>query len=164
MGPSGVMVLRAGRRRVGHLECLVDAVELRKNEFAIAVFLLAPSSGLPPGWQPSGISLPCVWRTTISTGNSFVNDHETGPVHHKKTGWVHSHLFGASGGAQTAAAAAAGRQLGGCIAVPAIPSGYASMSAWFVCHRMLWLHVKGKWEGNEGRRVSAGLCGCGPSV
>jgi len=40
-GPSG-LVLRAGRRRVGNLtplECLVEAVELRKDEFAVAVVL-----------------------------------------------------------------------------------------------------------------------------
>ena len=41
-GPSGLLVLRAGRRRGGNLtplECLVEAVELRKNEFAMAVVL-----------------------------------------------------------------------------------------------------------------------------
>jgi hypothetical protein len=41
-GPSGLLVLRAGRRRGGNLtplECLVEAVELRKNEFADAVVL-----------------------------------------------------------------------------------------------------------------------------
>jgi hypothetical protein len=41
-GPRGLLVLRAGRRRVGNLtplECLVEAVELRKNEFAAAVVL-----------------------------------------------------------------------------------------------------------------------------
>jgi hypothetical protein len=41
-GPSGLLVLRAGRRRVGNLtplECLVEAVELRKHEFAVAVVL-----------------------------------------------------------------------------------------------------------------------------
>jgi hypothetical protein len=35
--PSGLLVLRAGRRRVGNLtplECLVEVVELRKKEFA----------------------------------------------------------------------------------------------------------------------------------
>jgi len=40
-GPSG-LVLRAGRRRGGNLtplECLVEAVELRKDEFAVAVVL-----------------------------------------------------------------------------------------------------------------------------
>ena len=40
-GPSG-LVLRAGRRRGGNLtplECLVEAVELRKDEFALAVVL-----------------------------------------------------------------------------------------------------------------------------
>jgi hypothetical protein len=40
-GPtSGQLVLRDGRRRVGNLtliECLVEAVELRKDEFAVAV-------------------------------------------------------------------------------------------------------------------------------
>ena len=38
-GPSGLLVLR---HRVGNLtplECLVEAVELRKNEFALAVVL-----------------------------------------------------------------------------------------------------------------------------
>ena len=42
-GPtSGLLVLRAGRRRVGNLtplECLVEAVELWKDEFAVAVVL-----------------------------------------------------------------------------------------------------------------------------
>ena len=42
-GPtSWLLVLRAGRRRVGNLtplECLVEAVELRKDEFAVAVVL-----------------------------------------------------------------------------------------------------------------------------
>jgi hypothetical protein len=42
-GPtSGLLVLRAVRRRVGNLtplECLVEAVELRKDEFAVAVVL-----------------------------------------------------------------------------------------------------------------------------
>ena len=41
-GPSGLLVLRAGRPRVGNLtplECLVEAVELRKNQFAVAVVL-----------------------------------------------------------------------------------------------------------------------------
>ena len=42
-GPtSGLLVLRAGRRRVGNLtplECLVEAVELRKDEFFVAVVL-----------------------------------------------------------------------------------------------------------------------------
>jgi hypothetical protein len=41
-GPSGLLVLRAGRRRGGKLnplECLVEAVELRKKEFAVAVVL-----------------------------------------------------------------------------------------------------------------------------
>ena len=42
-GPtSGLLVLRAGRRRVGNLtplECLVEAVEVRKDEFAVAVVL-----------------------------------------------------------------------------------------------------------------------------
>ena len=42
-GPtSGLLVLRAGRRRVGNLtplECLVEAVELRKNELPDAVVL-----------------------------------------------------------------------------------------------------------------------------
>ena len=40
-GQSG-LVLRAGRRRGGNLtplECLVEAVELRKDEFAVAVVL-----------------------------------------------------------------------------------------------------------------------------
>ena len=40
--PSGLLVLRAGRRRGGYLtplECLVEAVELRKDEFAVAVVL-----------------------------------------------------------------------------------------------------------------------------
>ena len=40
-GPSG-LVLRAGRRRGGNLtplECLVEAVELREDEFAVAVVL-----------------------------------------------------------------------------------------------------------------------------
>jgi hypothetical protein len=42
-GPSG-LVLRAGRRRGGNLtplECLVEAVELREDEFAVAVVLRA---------------------------------------------------------------------------------------------------------------------------
>jgi hypothetical protein len=42
--PSGLLVLRAGRRQVGNptpLECLMEAVELRKNEFAVAVVLCA---------------------------------------------------------------------------------------------------------------------------
>ncbi len=42
-GPtSGQLVLRAGRRRVGNLtplEYLAEAVELRKDEFAVAVVL-----------------------------------------------------------------------------------------------------------------------------
>ena len=42
-GPtSGLLVLRARRRRVGNLtplECLVEAVELRKDEFVVAVVL-----------------------------------------------------------------------------------------------------------------------------
>ncbi len=41
---SGQLVLRAGRRRVGNLtpfECLVEAVELWKDEFAVAVVLEA---------------------------------------------------------------------------------------------------------------------------
>jgi uncharacterized ParB-like nuclease family protein len=41
-GLVGRLVLRAGRRRGGHLtplECLVEAVELRKKAFAVAVFL-----------------------------------------------------------------------------------------------------------------------------
>jgi hypothetical protein len=41
-GPSGLLVLRAGRRRGGNLtplECLVEAVELRKDEVAGAVVL-----------------------------------------------------------------------------------------------------------------------------
>jgi hypothetical protein len=42
-GPtSGLLVLRAGRRRVGNLtplECLMEAVELWKDEFAVAVVL-----------------------------------------------------------------------------------------------------------------------------
>jgi hypothetical protein len=42
-GPtSGLLVLRAGRRPVGNLtplECLEEAVELRKDEFAVAVVL-----------------------------------------------------------------------------------------------------------------------------
>jgi hypothetical protein len=42
-GPtSGLQVLRAGRRRVGNLtplECLMEAVELRKGEFAVTVVL-----------------------------------------------------------------------------------------------------------------------------
>ena len=42
-GPtSGLLVLRARRRRVGNLtplECLVEALELRKDEFAVAVVL-----------------------------------------------------------------------------------------------------------------------------
>ena len=58
-GPSGLLVLRAGRRRWGKLtplECLLQAVELREDEFAIAVFLdacglglrvCAPSAALP---------------------------------------------------------------------------------------------------------------------
>ena len=40
-GPSG-LVLRAGRRREGNLtplECLVEAVQLREDEFAVAVVL-----------------------------------------------------------------------------------------------------------------------------
>jgi hypothetical protein len=49
-GPtSGQLVLRAGRRRVGNLtplECLVEAVELRKDEFAVAVVLRACRLGL----------------------------------------------------------------------------------------------------------------------
>jgi hypothetical protein len=44
-GPtSGLLVLRAGRRRVGNLtplECLVEAVELLKVEFAVAIVLEA---------------------------------------------------------------------------------------------------------------------------
>ena len=39
-GPSGLLILRAGRHRGGNLtplECLVEAVELRKDEFAVAV-------------------------------------------------------------------------------------------------------------------------------
>ena len=39
VGPIWLLVLRAGRRRVGNLtplECLVEAVELRKDEFAVA--------------------------------------------------------------------------------------------------------------------------------
>jgi hypothetical protein len=39
---SGLLVLRAGRRRVGNLtplECRMEAVELRKDEFAVAVVL-----------------------------------------------------------------------------------------------------------------------------
>ena len=39
---SGLLVLRAGRRRVGNLnplECPVEEVELLKKEFAVAVFL-----------------------------------------------------------------------------------------------------------------------------
>jgi hypothetical protein len=43
-GPtSGQLVLRAGSRRVGNLiplECLVEAVELRKDEFAVAVVIV----------------------------------------------------------------------------------------------------------------------------
>ena len=41
-GPSGLLVLRAGRRRGGNLtpcECLVDTVELWEDEFAVAVVL-----------------------------------------------------------------------------------------------------------------------------
>jgi hypothetical protein len=42
-GPtSGLLVLRAGRRRMGNLtplESLVEAVELRKDEFAVAIVL-----------------------------------------------------------------------------------------------------------------------------
>ena len=41
-GPSGLLVLRAGRRRVGNLtplECLVEAVELRRDEVEVAVVL-----------------------------------------------------------------------------------------------------------------------------
>jgi hypothetical protein len=41
-GPSGLLVLRAGRRQGGNLtqiECLVEAVELREDEFAVAVVL-----------------------------------------------------------------------------------------------------------------------------
>ena len=56
-GPSGLLVLRTVRHRVGNLtplECLVEAVELRKNEFAIAGVLgacgVAPAlaAALPP--------------------------------------------------------------------------------------------------------------------
>jgi len=39
-GPTSGLLLRAVRRRVGNLtplECLVEAVELRKDEFAVAV-------------------------------------------------------------------------------------------------------------------------------
>jgi len=39
---SGLLVLRAGRLRVGNLtpvECLVEMVELRKDEFAVAIVL-----------------------------------------------------------------------------------------------------------------------------
>ena len=43
VGPRvGLLVLRAGRRREGDLtplECLLEAVELRKNEFAVAAVL-----------------------------------------------------------------------------------------------------------------------------
>ena len=41
-GPSGLLVLRAGRRQGGNLtqiECLVEAVELRENQLAVAVVL-----------------------------------------------------------------------------------------------------------------------------
>ena len=41
-GPSRLLVLRAVKRRGGNLtplECLVEAVELRKNEFVVAVVL-----------------------------------------------------------------------------------------------------------------------------
>ena len=41
-GPSGLLVLRAGRRQGGNLtqiECLVEAVELLKDEFVVAVVL-----------------------------------------------------------------------------------------------------------------------------
>jgi hypothetical protein len=41
-GDSGLLVLGAGRRREGDLtplECLLEAVELRKNEFAVAAVL-----------------------------------------------------------------------------------------------------------------------------
>jgi len=41
-GPVGLLVLRAGRRRGGNLvalECLMEAVELRENQLAVAVVL-----------------------------------------------------------------------------------------------------------------------------
>jgi hypothetical protein len=41
-GPSGLLVLRAGRRQEGNLtplECLMEPVELRKNDVAVAVVL-----------------------------------------------------------------------------------------------------------------------------
>ena len=47
-GPSG-LVLRAGRRRGGNLtplECLVEAVELRKDEFGCLGSLRAEAAGL----------------------------------------------------------------------------------------------------------------------
>jgi hypothetical protein len=47
---AGLLVLTAGRRRVGNLtplECLVEAVELRKNEFAVAFVLVACVLRLP---------------------------------------------------------------------------------------------------------------------
>ena len=46
---SGLLVLRAGRRRVRNLtqlECLVEAVELLKDEFVVAVVLGACGLGL----------------------------------------------------------------------------------------------------------------------
>ncbi len=54
-GPtSGLLVLRAAKRRVGNLtplECLVEADELRKDEFAVAV-VLGPA-GLGCGFAPA---------------------------------------------------------------------------------------------------------------
>jgi hypothetical protein len=58
-GPSG-LVLRAGRRRGGNLtplECLVEAVELREDEFAVAVVLGA-----------CGLRLRVVARTAACVG------------------------------------------------------------------------------------------------
>jgi hypothetical protein len=48
-GPIGLLVLRTGRRRGGiltPLECLVEGVELRKNQFVGAVVLGASVLGL----------------------------------------------------------------------------------------------------------------------
>ena len=61
-GPSGLLVLRAGRRRGGNLsplECLVEVVELREDEFAVAVVL-----GL---WaEAAGCRLRCRLRRTAA--------------------------------------------------------------------------------------------------
>jgi hypothetical protein len=73
--PSGLLVLRAGRRRGGNLtplKRLVEAVELRKNEFAIAVVLKAcvlrlrvcARVGLRPRWfAPALAAAPPPART-----------------------------------------------------------------------------------------------------